>query len=686
MSFTPTAEQEHVIQHGAGHAIVDAAPGSGKSATMIGRVAHLLRQGYTHRAILVLMFNSSAQVDFKARLNAQLVEEGLGAAPGVWTFHAYGLEVLNWLAKTARRTALTLVQEGAYNQLCRDAIALVNKAAGKTLLESDAETVQRIKETLDRLKSGLILPQLTVLHDDPLRLEAALLQLARSRTDEDGLQAMLAQLQAALHLEALRKAKQLITFIDMVYEPYLFLLSSEGQPYREMLANRYRHIIIDEFQDIDDLQMRFIALIAGQRAQLMVVGDGDQCIYEWRGAQPEYIVRQFGEIFANPVRYQLSYTFRYGPAVSDLANRLIAHNQNRILKSCQSWPGLHTEVTHWHRPTFGDGMLAALEAWREQGGLLEESVVLVREYAQTIPLELTLSSCGIPYRIEGNVSFIERREMLMLRGYLAMASGQFWTQPDNVRDKQLSAMLAIPNLFLKKASVEDLKAKLLENDDAEAFYLTATVGIDALKALSGRNTQGLDRLQALFGLAQRSGSTQPAAGFIQSLIDAADLARFFFRSSPKKHVGSARFAMFQYVRQFAEQRQMTLSQLLSQFAGMSRAAHAAHESAILMTSCFRAKGLQWPHVIVAGLEEGAFPVENHDDLEAERRLFFVAITRAVKQLSLLSRTDPALEAWLAANGTQTMPEPERMLASRFLYEALAPQQPPTHREVPQHAA
>ena len=178
------------------------------------------------------------------------------------------------------------------------------------------------------------------------------------------------------------------------------------------VTDRVDHIIVDEYQDINESQQQLLKILAGSRAKVMVVGDVDQCIYEWRGARPEYITTRFQLDFPNPENYQLSYTFRYGHQLSLAANHLIAGNKKRDRKLCISHETNPKTIITCLEEQKKHPAISVLSEWREKNRSLRDAVVLVRLFAQSVPVELALLEAGIPYRLEGNAQVFDCSEVL----------------------------------------------------------------------------------------------------------------------------------------------------------------------------------------------------------------------------------------------------------------------------------
>jgi len=651
-----TEEQQRVADHSVGHAIVDAVAGSGKTHTLIERINTLLKRGVAHRHILILMFNKQAQVEFNQRLRK--ASEKLGVLPPTaLTFHGFGYKLCREFEGLGWLPTCDLLSDGQRDELIRRAIRSTNgRLKADAQLDTDQETVVAVAELDAYIKSEL-------LSHDQAFIEADWKAKA-ARLDVEATLVI-----ATYEYERIRREERKRAFIDMIYDPYSLLVASAEAVQR--VQNRYEHCLIDEMQDIDELQIQLVRIVAGDRAQLMVVGDGDQCIYAWRGAKPEYIVSKFAELFPGTVRYAMTTTFRYGPEVAALANGSIKHNQERVRKASTSAGGLATDVQvfEYHQDS-GQSILRALESW---GGKRSETAILVREYAHSIPLEIALSRAGIPYQIEGAQPFVERKEVLTLYAHLALGDPLRWVKMDDDRRKaMLEALLTVPTLYLRRAVVENLVRQInhaIVHDGAnparELGHHLERMAVDA----KGKALPSMIKRIAM--LADQRGE-RPAAAALERLMDDMSLTRFFIASAGRPEIASAKIAMTQYVVAFAKKESLSVTGLLDALDAvrLDQLNGSADETIdpVLITSAHRSKGLEWPHVIVPELAEGRFPGDTVDDMEAERRLYYVAITRARKRLSLLVPIDKRLNGVFSGQ-LRSVPKYVEMVACRFVYES-----------------
>jgi DNA helicase-2/ATP-dependent DNA helicase PcrA len=426
-------------------------------------------------------------------------------------------------------------------------------------------------------------------------------------------------------------------------------------------------IILDEYQDINEAQQELVKAVGGRRAQVMAVGDVDQCVYEWRGARPEFMIERFFRDFPGAVRYQLTRTFRFGHRLSLLADHAIAHNRGRddhLCLSADTTPD--TRIERRGETAQPHPLPAILDDWLNGGRSLNEAAVLVRLYSMSVPLELALLRRGIPYRLEGHDSLFNCPEIRSLLGHLRLAAGTLFGAADSL--PMVETMLRVPQLGFKKAELVRIAQALIKQPKRPDQLLRGLVNDE----MSGYQRNRLLDRAALWRQLQQRGGGASAWELLQRVIEEAALYAFFHWSSPTPMQAREREQTCESFLGFARETGRRVDGFL-QLIGELQAQHRDRQGErLLITSIHRAKGLEWPLVILPGLAEGRFPYYSSPELagqvEDERRLFYVGCTRARERLCLLHPPDPGLERYEQAQESR-VPPPYRCIASRFLYEA-----------------
>jgi DNA helicase-2/ATP-dependent DNA helicase PcrA len=646
--FSPSSEQSAVIHHPGGHALVGAVAGSGKSQTLVERVAYLVENGCAFDRVLVLMFNVAAAEEFTTRLAQRMPHL---PNPQVMTFHAYGQSLCRQLERAGLLASAYLLDEAQAAPLGREVLEFVNqRREASQRIDITSEAVDELLSAMDFLKGALY--------------------------DGEQLPANLKGSVSALHLSAypvfehFRAQRRVRLFGDLVSDPVR--AARVDSRIRRALAHRFDHIVVDEFQDINDAGMALVRLLAGERAQVMAVGDEDQTIYTWRGARPDYMVSLFESEFPDTRRYALTRTFRYGHALSMLANSVIAHNHARTDKLCISAPSCPTTQIavrmHPEGGTSGAIVAEEVQRWVVEGRRHEEVAVLVRQFASAVPIEIALREKGIPFQIVGAPHFVEWPEVqsLHLPLLLAAAKGRF---PTNWTGAQRAALLrsafSVPSLYLRREELSALTEQLAQHPAVTPTLVRRyLIGSCSTKnyALTGVRAQML----AMLEWAYDSPPDADAEALLRDAIRMTGLLGWIAKSGASHDYREARLRMVRSVVRYAHGH--TARSLHETFCEINRPREAADgDAGVLITSIHRSKGLEWPCVILPELAEGVFPASD-SDIEDERRLFYVGATRAREQLVLACPFDRDFVAW-TRNEQDGHPAGGSMRASRFLYEA-----------------
>ncbi len=648
-----TQEQKNIIQHRQGHARVRAVAGSGKTTTMVERICHLLKKGVNAQQILVLMFNKSARDSFNQALLKRLDSTDL-VSPEIRTFHSLGLRLTESFTRRGELPEFKLITEERYKEhLVRQTIQQVAAKQGEDLWDIK-EKLEELIEFIDLVKAHYQQPA----------------QVAK----EIDLPSKLAWFIDAYELfEQLRKQQQVRFYADLISEPLSALQANDEL--QAWVANRVDYIVVDEYQDINESQQQLLRYVAGTRAQVMVVGDGDQCIYEWRGAKPEYISHRFVKDFPNPVDYSLSYTFRYGHRLSLAANHLISNNPEKGRKLCLSHAdNFNTQIECCEMTTGAKHpILQILTDWQNQNRKLEEAAVLVRLYAMSIPVELALLEAGISYKLLGGATVFNCPEIKALTGYLMFCFNGLEDISVEERQDYLQAMFTQPHIGLKKNQLEQFIDGCSEKPELIPFYISELISEDLPAFRKKKLKEYADIWQWLAGL----DGSEDGAFVLKQLINRFDLYNFYQDYSARQSVAENRIQTCESLIRFVAGKFLSISEFLSTFETLKNERHGKG-GGLLITTVHRAKGLEWPLVILPGLDQGNFPFEQKNEktqtgkiasFEDERRLFYVAMTRAVEQLYLIHPSDYSFQQAFKVGRGSVQRQINEPVASCFLYEA-----------------
>jgi len=405
----------------------------------------------------------------------------------------------------------------------------------------------------------------------------------------------------------------------------------------ELLAHyqsRFQHILVDEFQDTNSIQYAWLQVLASNRVPLTVVGDDDQSIYGWRGAKIENI-QQYQRDFPNARLVRLEQNYRSTQMILKAANAVIANNQGRLGK--ELWTdGPEGEpislYAAFNEQDEANYIADSISAWVQDGNLRSESAILYRSNAQSRVLEEALMRQGIPYRVYGGLRFYDRQEIRNALAYLRLV--QYRRD-----DAAFERVVNVPPRGIGAKSLAELRG--YATGQSISLWESAERLLEAGQ-VKGRAKTGLQSFIAM--IERLSGMVGDASlqGLMKQTIEDSGLKDY--HASEKGEKGQARVENLEELVNALSDYEVEdgvdpLSEFIAQAAldaGESQA--EAHEDSVQLMTLHSAKGLEFPLVFLAGVEEGLFPhgmsLEEPGRMEEERRLAYVGITRAMKKLVL----------------------------------------------------
>ncbi|PRY66068.1 DNA helicase-2/ATP-dependent DNA helicase PcrA [Vreelandella songnenensis] len=598
-----TAEQHAVVHHREGHARVAAVAGAGKTTTMAARVLHLLENGVSPKRMLVLMFNRSARDDFHHRL-ASMAPAGQ-ALPGVRTFHSLGhrltQSLCRWGALAPRRL---LSADWQLERLLRQAsLNVLRENVERRDAAIEGDRLEALAHFCNLVKAEMAAPD-------------ALYQRLGYEPDTDYFPAAFNEAERMLHAEGL------MTYADLLYRPLQALEADSAL--RQRVEGFLDHVIIDEYQDINAAQQRLLAVLAGSTASVMAVGDANQCIYEWRGARPDTMLEDFTATFGQATDYPLSTTFRHGHALALAANHAIVANQRRPDQLCLAAAG--NPDTRLAVGQGSAGLLDTLVDWRAQGRAFNQASLLVRSWALSVPFQLALLQAGIPFRLLREDRFVFRLPLVQaLVGYLKLSR-----RPGLLHDPEhLLLLLSQPTPFVARERLQRLAHQLAVTQSWPERHDSV---LTELKPLQRRTLK--KRWALLCELPRLSG--WPPAKLLGHVVETIEAEKTLKRAAARRDKGEEDVRLLDVLIEQAQSVQDP-----DAFIELLERPVENQADGVLISTVHGAKGLEWPLVVVAGVNEEDFPHYSRDTplsderLEEERRLFYVAITRAEEQLLVL---------------------------------------------------
>ena len=368
--------------------------------------------------------------------------------------------------------------------------------------------------------------------------------------------------------------------------------------------------------------------LAGDRARLQVVGDADQCIYEFRGARPDYMLKHFGDSYPHS-NYQMSRTFRYGHQLALAAAHLIANNQRRepvLCISADTAPA--TKIELCLQTADGDTLAEVCLSEHANGRPFKDLVFLCRTWAQAAPVELVLLQRGIPNRISGGSRVLERQEIKVLLILLRIMAGRFYEQNPADCEQQLFDCLRFSELKIKHDVLRRYAQKALR--DGQGFSALNLSDDD----LSIYQEQRLQRLAEALVKLERSSS---ASVGLNEFLAGLDLLKLIRDNALSKEEGENRAATISaFVGFITMQAEQDPAAIINLIQGMGLAGGVLSDrdalvDAVTITTMHRSKGLEWPVVILPGLSAHYMPYQagnrrrpDADQQESERRLMYQA--------------------------------------------------------------
>jgi len=660
-------EQMSIVHHPADfHALVLAVAGSGKSTTMAERIAYLIEAlRVDPRHLIAVMFNRGASLELAEKLEGRL---GKRNAPLSCTYHRLGTLTLKGLEKGGFAPAWEF--EASPIRASYFASNVIEDACHRYGFKYPRLVAEVFLGFIDRVKGDLLTPEKVWLNGE-----------------WDNKYEWFVQMYPVY--ERARTKRQKRFFSDLIYDPVMIMQKDEKAA--KAIADRYKHIIVDEYQDICESQQALLRFVAGKLARVMVVGDDDQTIYSWRGAKPSYILRDFERDFPGAHVYKLTRTWRYGHALSCAANYVITGNTDRASKLCISGDHApHTDIAIEWEATDGTTLLKIINKWLDGGGKITDIAVLVRTYSKSAFSQFALLKEGVPFRLEGgeNVSVLENQWVVCLLGWLSLAAGRlaerpYAGEPDNGSVYELRRVLDMPALGLSRegsfALCKTVLSMPIQMDGFAHFVRSGLTNQEGnLSEKIYQRGKLWKKVRSLAGVAEVS-----TFDLLEQLVLALNIERSIYKAASSQEAGDDQWALVVAFMAYVEANSQgrTLKQFLDHISDLRTFSDRAKASteALHMTSVHRSKGLEWPCVIMIGLSQGGFPLkpkQKLDDdrmaqhLEDERRLFYVAMTRAKKMLYMLSPADALLHQWLRAgkSGHPSDLRDDGSSASQFLFE------------------
>jgi ATP-dependent DNA helicase Rep len=627
--------QQEAVEYVSGPCLVLAGAGSGKTRVITNKIAYLVREcGYKARQIAAVTFTNKAAREMKERVAKTL---GKAEARGlkVSTFHTLGLSII-------KKHVLQLGYKAGFSLFDdKDSMSLLRDLT-ETEYDGDKELLSALQSKISNWKNDLILPE-------------AAMKLAYGDSEIE---------QAKYYVEysSHLKAYNALDFDDLILLPTLLLKTNDAV--REKWQSLLKYLLVDEYQDTNTSQYELVRLLVGQRARFTVVGDDDQSIYSWRGARPQNLVL-LKKDFPSLRLIKLEQNYRSSGRILHNANILIQNNphvyEKRLFSELPYGEKLRVVVAK-NEEHEAEKVVAELMAHRFMNNTSHgDYAILYRGNHQSRLFEKVLMTNRIPYKISGGMSFFGRTEVKDVMAYLRLLVNQ-----DD--DNALLRVINTPSRGIGRATLEKV-GHFSNANRIGLFEACCHSGLNSI--LGSRSYQSVEQFSRWVVKAADNAQRGDTVAVLRDFIKAMGYEEWLYEqsTSPKAaEMGMANVStLFGWVDNMLKgddlEVPMTLPEIVNRLIlrdMMERGEDDSEADQVQLMTLHASKGLEFPYVFMVGMEEGLLPHKSsieEDNIDEERRLAYVGITRAQKELVF------SIARERRQFGEVIQPEP-----SRFLYE------------------
>ena len=591
-------EQKEAVLHTKGPLLVLAGAGSGKTRVITHRLAYLVRQGADPRSIAAVTFTNKAAAEMRER--AQVLLGGVALGSFIGTFHSWCLRFLRRRAREASLPPRFAIADSS------DQLALIKEAMTELGISDQVLPPNAVRARISNAKNALVTAE----------------RFAQMETDYAG--ERIGQIYALY--EKKLAATGALDFDDLIARS-VRLLSTNGAVLAEE-RRRIRHLLIDEYQDTNSSQDALVKRLGEGAESLCAVGDEDQAIYRWRGAEVEHILR-FDTDFPGARIVALETNYRSTARILSAASGLVAHNRRRREKRLRADRGEGLAVRLWR---FEEDRAETEAVIREIAGSSRapgEMAVLYRTNAQSRPFEEELVRRRIPYIVVGGMKFYERAEVKDVLAYLRLAA-----RPED--DLAFRRVVNVPARGIGAATLDRLAAAARES--GRSWWEVS----ENPSGLTDRAKTALSRFREIVLDLHEKAATWTPSALLEHLLSVTGYGALYAGSEDREDV--ARWEnieeLLSSAREFERRNAegATIAEYLDTVALATDGDTAGSGGAVTLSTLHAAKGLEFEAVYAVGLEEGYLPhgqsAEDEDELEEERRLLYVGMTRAKDALTL----------------------------------------------------
>ncbi len=586
--------------------LVFAGAGSGKTRVLTYKVWHLIKEKlFKPEEILALTFTNKAASEMKLRIQESISCEGVN----VGTFHSIGARILRMHISALNEgynSSFTIYDTSDQKAVIKEVVENLNLSEFKEL------NVSFLKAQIDKFKNDNI-------SIDQVESEA--------QTFEDE---KIVEVYRA-YCDRL-KSNNALDFNDLLVLPIRLL--KENAKILNLYQKTWKYVLVDEFQDTNSPQFEIVSLLAGKHKNITVVGDDDQSIYGWRGANIDNILTNFQETFAKNIEIKLEKNYRSTQRILDGAWSVVSNNKNRAEKKLEATRGKGDKISIISTGSDEEESNAICDSIKSEikinKNTFKDFAVLYRTNAQSRSIEQAMVKEGLPYNIVGGTKFYDRKEIKDVLAYLTLVA-------NNNDDIALKRIINFPVRGIGEKSIKifvDLAAK-------KKISLFESLEFCRELKLRGKQQDSIENFYNSIKKFSNLLETLDPKELMRTLLEEFNIENYY-KNNP---VEQDRYDNIQELKasvdKFSDQIGGNLKDFLQEISLFTDIDEwDDKENSITLMTVHAAKGLEFPTVFVTGLEQGLFPLVRIDDgpdqMEEERRLFYVAVTRAMNQVYLLN--------------------------------------------------
>lgn len=610
-------EQLDAVKHTQGSLLILAGAGSGKTRVLTSRIAHLIQSGARAKEILAVTFTNKAAKEMRDRLSSILGEETVKYM-WVGTFHSICGRILrqdieNFSFPSGKKLDKNFT---IYDE--QDSLAVIKNAVKKLNLDDKIYAPKLIKTIISNAKNKM---------QDAFSFSTFARDFKSQKIAE-----VFEEYENSLN------NNNAIDFDDMLMLAVKLL--EKCPEVREKYFNRFKHILVDEFQDTNQAQYALVRMLYTnlsdknmENRSLCVVGDVDQSIYSWRGADFK-IILNFKRDFPDTTVIKLEQNYRSTENILNVANAIIENNEERVDKVLYSQKGEGDKIQYFEAQDEADEANFIARTIKDSDGNYNQFAVLYRTNAQSRAIEEACIAHSIPYRIYGGLKFYDRKEIKDIIAYLKLIF--------NPNDSQsLKRIVNVPKRAIGETTMKNLQA-IADVQDMSLF--DAILNLDEFEGINSKTKEKLKKFADLIMNFQSAQKNYNLREFVSLVIEKSGyLHELQMENTPESETRIENLQELVNVAGEFEPEDLdnSLAEFLSQVALVSDIDGLENVSNnVTLMTLHSAKGLEYPIVFLAGLEEGIFPHQrtftSMSELEEERRLMYVGVTRAEETLYLTS--------------------------------------------------